>query len=273
MKALKQHFYTTLSKLYSEAELAIFYKMILEKLEIGILMDFIPADKATIFHTYLQQLQNQIPIQYILEEAYFYGLLFKVSPAVLIPRSETEELVHLIIQEQKNKTIKLLDIGTGSGCIPISVKVKLPNASIDAIDISYEALEIAKENALKLAVAIDFQQKDALNLKADDFPLYDVIVSNPPYISEQEKQEMDKGVLDFEPHLALFVSDVNPLLFYEKISDFALTNLKKDGVLYFEINQTLGKETKDLLDKKGFNAEIIKDINQNDRIIKAQLRG
>ncbi|MEO5910389.1 MAG: peptide chain release factor N(5)-glutamine methyltransferase [Pelobium sp.] len=247
--------------------------MILEKLEMSTLMDFTPIDKEVAFQNYLQQLQKHIPIQYVLEEAYFYGKLFKVSPAVLIPRPETEELVHLIIQEQKNKTIHILDIGTGSGCIPISLKINLPNATIDAIDISHDALTIAKENAFKLAVTVNFEQKDALNLKADEFPLYDVIVSNPPYIAEKEKLEMDKGVLDYEPHLALFVANENPLLFYDKISDFALSNLKKEGVLYFEINQSLGKETQELLYKKGFDAVIIKDINQNDRIIKAQLRG
>ena len=223
--------------------------------------------------SYTQKLIQQIPIQYILGETYFYGLNFKVNEHVLIPRPETEELVQLVIQHSKNKTFQILDIGTGSGCIPIALKKNLSQAKISAIDISDDALEIAKQNALLNKVEIDFFIDDALNLNSLNHNFYDVIVSNPPYISISKMKDMDDQVTKHEPHLALFVDDENPLIFYDKISDFASTNLKKDGFLFFEINQDLAFETQTLLLKKGFKAEILKDINSNDRMIIAQLLG
>ena len=226
-----------------------------------------------LFEKYTQKLTQQIPIQYVLGEAYFYGLKFKVNEHVLIPRPETEELVQLVIQHSKNKTFQILDIGTGSGCIPIALKKNLPQTKISAIDVSVSALEIAKQNALLNKVEIDFFIDDALNLHSLNHNLYDVIVSNPPYISISKMKDMDDQVTKHEPHLALFVDDENPLIFYDKISDFALTNLKKDGFLFFEINQDLAFETQTLLLKKGFKAEILKDINSNDRMIIAQLLG
>ena len=226
-----------------------------------------------LFEKYTQKLTQQIPIQYILGEAHFYGLKFKVNEHVLIPRPETEELVQLVIQHSKNKRFQILDIGTGSGCIPIALKKNLSQAKISAIDISDDALEIAKQNALLNKVEIDFFIDDALNLNTVNYNLYDVIVSNPPYISVSEMKNMDNQVTKHEPHLALFVDDENPLIFYDKISDFALTNLKKEGFLFFEINQDLAFETQTLLLKKGFEAEILKDINSNDRMLIAQLLG
>ena len=226
-----------------------------------------------LFEKYTQKLILQIPIQYGLGGAYFYGLKFKVNEHVLIPRPETEELVQLVIQHSKNKTFQILDIGTGSGCIPIALKKNLPQAKISAIDISDEALEIAKQNALLNKVEIDFFIDDALNLNSLNHNFYDVMVSNPPYISASKMKDMDDQVSKQEPHLALFVDDENPLIFYDKISDFALTNLKKDGFLFFEINQDLAFETQTFLLKKGFKAEILKDINLNDRMIIAQLLG
>ena len=205
-------------------------------------------------------------------KADFYRLKFRVNPDVLIPRPETEELVHLIITDFKNKPdLTIIDIGTGSGCIPIALKKNLPQASISAIDISIEALEIAKENALLNSVEVDFFCDDALNMPTSNDSKFDVIVSNPPYISVKEKGEMENQVLKYEPHLALFVEDENALIFYDKITDFAITNLKIGGVLYFEINQALGSETKKLIESKGFEVEIIKDLNENDRIIRAKL--
>ncbi|TKB97561.1 peptide chain release factor N(5)-glutamine methyltransferase [Pedobacter cryophilus] len=230
------------------------------------------TDKAA-FEEKIQKLLLQIPIQYVLEEADFYGLKFKVNSSVLIPRPETEELVHLIIKNHKNQSLNILDIGTGSGCIPISLQRNLPLAHISAIDISEDALKVAKQNAQLNRVEVSFLKDDALNLLTSNYPVFDVIVSNPPYIAISEKSDMENTVIAYEPHLALFVSDENPLIFYDRIADFALTNLNKQGFLYFEINQALAEETKILLEQKGFKAQIIKDINNNDRMISAQFLG
>ncbi|MBK0382569.1 peptide chain release factor N(5)-glutamine methyltransferase [Pedobacter sp. SD-b] len=226
--------------------------------------------KHEIYLNYLDQLKQEVPIQYILAIADFYQLKFKVDKNVLIPRPETEELVHLIISDHKNKAdLSILDIGTGSGCIPVALKKNITQAKVYAIDISEKALEIAKENALINRVEVDFILDDALNLLNQKYPKFDVIVSNPPYIAAKEKQELQKQVLNHEPHLALFVDDESPLVFYDKIADFAINNLNKNGFLYFEINQYLALETKQLIENKGFKVDVIKDMNDNYRIIKA----
>jgi len=207
------------------------------------------------FFTVLEELKQQKPIQYILRETEFYGLPFKVNEHVLIPRPETEELVDLIIKchsERSEKSqIKILDIGTGSGCIAISLAKNLPNADVYALDISKETLSMAKENAKLNNVNIRFIEANIFNeichSALDAESTYDIIVSNPPYVRELEKQEIRPNVLDNEPHLALFVEDNNPLVFYKAITNFALKNLKENGQLYFEINQYLGEETRELL--------------------------
>ncbi len=277
MKKLNQKFQAALNHLYAEDELTIIFKMVIEniiqkKYYSALSLDLSPKE-ILLFEDYLLQLTQLVPIQYVLNEAYFYGFLFKVNSAVLIPRPETEELVHLIIRKYKNQNINILDIGTGSGCIPISLQNNLPLAKVSALDISTEALKIAEENAKINGVEISFFTDDALNLSASKYPKFDVIVSNPPYIAMSEKDKMDDIVTLHEPSIALFVEDENPLIFYDRIADFAVTNLTKDGGLFFEINQRLGVETKNLLEKKGFKVEIIKDINENDRIIFAQLLG
>lgn len=217
----------------------------------------------------VKALKTQKPLAYILGEWEFYGLNLTVNEHVLIPRPETEELVQLIINEKTSAT-SILDIGTGSGCIALALKKNLPNARVLAWDISKKALEIAKENALKNNLIIDFKCVDVLNVDVDLSEKLDVIVSNPPYIEKREQIKMDKNVLDFEPHLALFVEDNNPLLFYDKISDFALKKLTENGKLYFEINEAFGKKVETLLLEKGFcNVKLIKDINNKDRMIKA----
>ena len=258
-------FYEELQHLYNRGEIRILLKWIFEAVNKG--------PKETFYRTVLDELKLGKPIQYILGDCEFYGLKFKVNPNVLIPRPETEELVDLIIHQNKNSEITILDIGTGSGCIAIALQKKLSLSSVTAMDISEDALALAQENAGLNQVEIAFFNDDALVLNSQKNPQYDIIVSNPPYIANTEKKEMSHQVLEHEPHLALFVDDANPLIFYEKISDFALTNLSPQGKLYFEINQSLGLETKKLLENKGFSAEIIKDIIGNDRIIEAQLRG
>ena len=188
---------------------------------------------------------------------------------MLIPRPETEELVEIILEENPSAD-NILDIGSGSGCIAISLKKNLPHATVSAMDISDEALLIAKENAILNHTLINFLQGDILSIhfsSTEHTNNFDIIVSNPPYVRESEKNKMSKNVLDYEPHLALFVDNNNPLVFYDSIADFALKNLAENGKLYFEINEALGKDVKKLLVDKGFkNVEIKKDMCGKDRI-------
>lgn len=223
----------------------------------------------------LSQLKQERPIQHILGKAHFCELEFRVDENVLIPRPETEELVYWIINEvQKGdprEEVKILDIGTGSGCIAISLAKNLPNAKVYALDISKKALQIAGENAMDNGVDIVFLEADILSLEGfkDKF---DVIVSNPPYVRELEKLEMKNNVVEHEPGLALFVSDGDPLIFYKKITRFSLSHLKKGGVLFFEINQYLGEEMEQLLEAENFSEiELRKDMFGNDRMLKGQL--
>ena len=225
----------------------------------------------------IKDLKIQKPIQYILGEADFYQLKFKVNEHVLIPRPETEELVYLIINDTKKnaESLSILDIGTGSGCIPIALKKNILSAKVTAMDVSADALEVAKQNANQNGVEIEFVCDSILNPTSHLSHLsfhFDIIVSNPPYISVSEKAGMDKNVVAFEPHLALFVENDNPLLFYEVICNFALKALKKKGIIYLEINQRLGPETKNLLENKGFkNVELIKDLSNNYRILRGNI--
>lgn len=215
----------------------------------------------------IRAVNNHEPIQYILGETEFYGLAFYVNSNVLIPRPETEELVDLIIKDQPKSGANILDIGTGSGCIAISLAHSL-DAKVSAFDVSEKALEVAKDNALENEVDIEFIKEDILNPK-ENMEKYDIIVSNPPYVTLSEKALMKDNVLKNEPHLALFVEDDNPLIFYKAISEYALTHLNKGGKLYFEINEQFGYETLELALKLGFSSgEVIKDLAEKDRIVK-----
>jgi len=223
----------------------------------------------------LNDLQIGKPIQHILEEAHFYGAVFKVNEQVLIPRPETEELVDWIISDNSSQfsvntdhKISILDIGTGSGCIPITLKKHLSKAEVSTLDVSANAIAVAKENAEQINVRIKFIEADILTFKSEE--KFDIIVSNPPYIRDLEKADMHNNVLVYEPHLALFVRDENPLVFYKAIADFARTNLKPNGQLYLEINEYLGNETIEMLAAKGFiDIELRKDMQGKDRMIKA----
>jgi release factor glutamine methyltransferase len=219
----------------------------------------------------LMELKTGKPLQYILGYTEFYGLKFVVNPAVLIPRPETEELVEWILNSvDPKKQFSILDIGTGSGCIPISLKKNLHNASISAIDISPEALQIARINAELNEVDIDFIEADILKDLQPITHKLQLIVSNPPYVTPADKTQMHLNVVDFEPHNALFVPQEDPLLFYKAIADFALINLTPGGLLFLEINESYGQETKYLLSSKGFkNIELKKDMSGKDRMIKA----
>lgn len=216
----------------------------------------------------LAQLQEHKPIQYIFGKAHFYGLEFFVNENTLIPRPETEELVEWIIKENEFKgKINILDIGTGSGCIAISLAKNLPDASVYAIDVSEGALAVAKKNTEYNKANVTFWRRNIL--ETESLPeRFDIIVSNPPYVRNLEKEEINKNVLEFEPHLALFVEDNDALLFYRKIALLAKGNLSQNGRLYFEINQYLGNETIEMLEQFGYkNVTLKKDIYNNDRMI------
>ncbi|MBP8791822.1 MAG: peptide chain release factor N(5)-glutamine methyltransferase [Lutibacter sp.] len=275
----KNHFFSELSNIYPTTEIQSFFKLLIEfklglnRIETALQPAFeINTENEVYLQSALQELKNHIPIQYIIGKTEFYGLTFRVTNDVLIPRPETEELVNWIVQENdQSEKLKILDIGTGSGCIAISLAKLLPNSEVTAIDISSEALKIAKENALLNNVTIHFLEKNIL--ETTELPHnFDIIVSNPPYVRELEKEQMHPNVLRNEPHLALFVKDNNPLLFYDKIADLAKSNLTTNGTLYFEINQYLGSEMKELLQHKGFTTvELRKDLYDVDRMLKAIL--
>ncbi|MEP6465247.1 MAG: peptide chain release factor N(5)-glutamine methyltransferase [Parafilimonas sp.] len=224
---------------------------------------------------FTEQLLVFRPVQYVLNEAWFAGMNFYVDENVLIPRPETEELVELIIAQSINKKYSILDIGTGSGCIAVALKKKIPLINVYALDISNKCLEIARQNANKNNVFINFLQADILNLNAEiNARVFDVIVSNPPYIKQSESIEMFANVLKYEPHIALFVNDDDPLIFYKAIADFGLKNLKADsGKLFFEINEAMSHQVAGLLAEKGYSAiTITKDLQAKDRIVSAVLR-
>ncbi len=212
------------------------------------------------------RLKNHEPIQYILGRTEFYGLEFKVNPSTLIPRPETEELVDLIIKDHAGKEVAVFDIGTGSGCIAISLAKNL-KGSFTAIDVDSKAVEMAKENAAMNAADVYFITDNILNSKVF-YPKFDIIVSNPPYIPETDKSEMAEHVLDFEPHLALFVPDENPILFYEKIFDFAKEYLKENGSLYFEIHSNYHKLLKVKLKDEYYKFEFFDDLQGRKRMMK-----
>ena len=215
------------------------------------------------------RLQKNEPIQYIRGFAEFDGRRFKVAPGVLIPRPETVELVELVARENASAR-RLLDIGTGSGCIAISLDKKLPEAEVEAWDISEDALAIARENNKELAADVTFLQRDVLSDDWEKAPSFDVIVSNPPYVIEAEKKDMDANVLDWEPELALFVPDDDPLRFYRRIVDLGRELLLPDGKLYFEINQAYGRETAHILEMNQYHdVRVIRDIFGKERIVTA----
>ncbi|TDW48520.1 release factor glutamine methyltransferase [Flavobacterium sp. 270] len=282
IKQYRTHFIKELSPFYDAYEAESFFYLILEDknklrqidLALNHELAFETAD-FVYWDAILEELKKEVPIQYLLGKTSFYSLDFEVNENVLIPRPETEELVEWIINENsktdKSKKLKILDIGTGSGCIAISLAKNLPNAEVYAIDVSKKAIETAKRNAIRNNVEVTFVFQDILELEQLRCT-FDIIVSNPPYVRNLEKEEIKKNVLDYEPHLALFVEDSDALIFYRKIAELAQKSLLENGQLYFEINQYLGKETADLLEKLQFeNIEIRKDIYDNDRMISCKV--
>jgi release factor glutamine methyltransferase len=278
IKEYKGHFIKALLPFYDEMEAESFFYLLLEnkhqlrRIDLALDVDSVFSENEILnWNAILEKLKIQIPIQYIIGTTHFYGLEFFVDENVLIPRPETEELVDWIVKLNsklsKKKNLKILDIGTGSGCIAISLAKNIPNSEVFAIDVSENALAIAKKNAILNKVPVTFLHKNILETK-DLSQKFDIIVSNPPYVRNLEKAEIKPNVLDNEPHLALFVPDNDPLIFYKKIAELAAANLNPNGQLFFEINQYLGKETQELLESIGLkNIELRKDIYGNDRMI------
>lgn len=303
IKQYRTHFIQALLSIYDLGEAESFFYLILEekqqlkRIDLALNPDLTFSNaEIQLWNSILEQLQKEIPIQYLLGKTSFYGLDFEVNENVLIPRPETEELVAWIIQgqkvevrsgklemgsgklgeeqsaklerEQQIRKINILDIGTGSGCIAIALAKNLPNAEVFAVDVSEKALATAQKNAIINEVNVTLLKKNIL--ETDDLEQqFDLIVSNPPYVRELEKKEIKKNVLDNEPHLALFVADSDALVFYRKIAELAQKNLSPKGQLFYEINQYLGKEMMELLEKMNFqNIELRQDIYGNDRMIR-----
>lgn len=279
LKEIKNIFHNELDTLFGKQEVNSFFYLLvehylgLERFVLAIQPNLIitKEEESPLFNA-LSQLKLETPIQYIIGKTHFMDLDFKVNKNVLIPRPETEELVRWILDDfsDLDKELKILDIGTGSGCIAISLAKNLPNAKVYALDVSNEALAIAKKNAALNNVEIHFIHADILTMNSFEVN-FDIIVSNPPYVRLLEKIDMKTNVLKNEPELALFVSNDNPLLFYKKIIVLASKHLVNLGVLYFEINQYLGDETETLLEEANFlNIELRKDIFGNDRMLKGK---
>lgn len=278
----RNHFINSLEGLYPIEELKSFFYLLagkylnLSRINIALqLNNELTHEEQSSFYKAVDRLRNHEPIQYILGETEFFGMPITVNKQVLIPRPETEELVSWIIEDVDKNEATILDIGTGSGCIAISLAKKLNNAVVSAIDISTRAIEVAKKNSLINNVNIEFSRVDVLNFEADlDLhhkweSKFDIIVSNPPYVRMQEKKLMKLNVIDHEPDIALFVEDDDPLLFYRKISQLSKQYLRHNGTLYLEINEYLGLEMEKMLNKAGFKHVLLKkDMFGKNRMIK-----
>lgn len=282
MNRYQAYLHQKLDPIYPAVEIGSFSRLLLRKLaQMSSVQIYSDKDKKFTDDTLeklisaIDRLSNKEPIQYILGETDFFGLTFKVGTGVLIPRPETEELVSLISKDCQNseREIRLLDIGTGSGCIAVALSKELPTAHVSAWDVSTEALQVAMENASMNHVNVQFEKTDILTYTPGPLEMetWDIIVSNPPYVTKSEVSEMDANVLEFEPHLALFVENSDPLVFYRTITDLSIKLLKPTGSLYFEINSRLGNETLKLIEKYPFKeVELIQDISGKDRIIRAK---
>lgn len=244
--------------------------MLMEKFCCVTLTDILAEKEIEPFHfdPLLSRLHAHEPLQYVLGESDFYGRKFLVNPSVLIPRPETEILIREVLKSTKKNT-RILDIGTGSGCIAITLQLEISDAYVSALDVSAAALTVARENARRFKAPIDFFQVDFLkeNLSAAPFDLF---VSNPPYVLESEKKSMNKNVVDYEPHRALFVADDDPLIFYQRMAERSITLLRPNGKIFVEINEQLGNQVTQLFQQSGFVVELISDFAGKDRVVVAQ---
>ncbi|MDF2449558.1 MAG: hypothetical protein K0R26_2062 [Bacteroidota bacterium] len=279
---LYEFYKSELSSIYDSGELYAIFELVCEKflgysksqVKSNFQEKINQSDLINIYNTG-KELQKGIPVQYVLKEAFFYGLTFRVSPATLIPRPETEELVDLMIRELKKSALpkfQILDIGTGSGCIPVTLKKYLPEAAVTAIDVSEEALQIAKSNAIKHDTDIDFVLADILSTDICHLQTFNVIVSNPPYVLNSEATQMEERVVNHEPHLALFVEDNDPIIFYKRIVDLCTSCLESRGLLFFELNPMYAQPVKNYADAGNFFifTEILNDMSGKQRFLKAQ---
>lgn len=283
LKTLRENFYSSLKDEYPDTEIQSFFNLLTEcflkmkRLDVTLnLFAPISGKKVAKFEDAIKRLKNHEPVQYIVGVTEFYGLPFKVTNSTLIPRPETEELVQWIVDSAKlkNDTLTILDIGTGTGCIAISLAENIPGAIVYAMDVSKKALTVAKINAKLNKVAVEFLEVDILDWQNGSWDMefeplkFDIIVSNPPYVRELEKAQMSANVLEHEPDLALYVADHDPLIFYKTIAEFATTYLKDNGQLFFEINQYLGAEMLELLKTANYkDGALKKDIFGNDRMV------
>lgn len=279
VKSVKQYFNERLKNSFSEREIKTMFKLCAEKrLNLSpsdlLISDSVRMSESDLlfFRSVVKRLQENEPFQYIYGETEFYGLRIKTDKRVLIPRPETEELVHWIVLSQNGDTAKIADVCSGSGCIALSLKSKIPQAIVVGLDVSDGALELSRENANINALDVGFEQLDVLSepLPFEDNSV-DIIVSNPPYVMQSEKTEMQEHVLKYEPHLALFVENNSPFIFYEKIALSAMKKLKSGGWLYFEINEKYGQEMMHLLNHHGYkNVELKQDMQNKNRMLRGQ---
>ncbi|WP_303924622.1 peptide chain release factor N(5)-glutamine methyltransferase [Draconibacterium sediminis] len=278
MQKTIQYIRAELAPFYPETEISGFVQMIMNSV-LGLSYTQMIIEKDRVLETFesdrikaiVERLKTHEPIQYILGVAEFYSLELKVQPDVLIPRPETEELVEWICKTELPESAKILDIGTGSGCIPLALKNELPATDVMAVDVSENALAIATENAKKNKLDVSFDRVDILKWHERSWPQFDVIVSNPPYVMEREKKQMEANVLEHEPALALFVCDTDPLIFYRTIAQFASKQLNENGYLFFEINENLGDEMVALVKQLGFKSiELRRDLNGKNRMLRCQ---
>jgi release factor glutamine methyltransferase len=276
VKEAIQHISNQLNAIYDKGEATSIARWVIENLVENskspggkkVLTD----DQKIKLETILQRLLTHEPVQYVLNEAWFCGLKFYVDKNVLIPRPETEELVEWIISNCKFPVdrLKILDIGTGSGCITVSLKRRIRKAEVWSCDISTAALEVARRNAAQLGTDINFIEMDFLdNRQRDLLPSFDIIVSNPPYVPENNKEQMQQNVLNYEPHTALFVPDQDPLIFYKAIAAFGKKHLNPGGGIYLEIHEDMGAEVTALFNSAGYHTELKKDMQQKDRMLRA----
>jgi len=272
------YFEKKLSETFSSREIKLIARSFISKRLGWETSDFISRKEEKVsesdllfFREKIKQLLSGVPFQYVLGETFFYNISLKTDKRALIPRPETEELVDWIVNEHKDqKDLRILDIGTGSGCIPLAIKSVMLKCQVAGVDVDSEALTLAKENATSLNLDVEFFKHDILSSDELD-KKWDIIVSNPPYIPIKEKSEMAKHVLEYEPELALFTTNENPLVFYEKIADFAALKLSKEGWLYFEIHESNADKVVQLLENRNFQAITVKkDLQGKDRMIRCK---
>jgi release factor glutamine methyltransferase len=277
VQQLQQHIRESIKTAYPEPEAGSIAQLVLEhvlqksRMQLSLAQQQeVNPEQETQLRQMVQRLQRQEPVQYVLGVAHFYGLELQVDERVLIPRPETEELVDLVLREHKGlQGLQVLDICAGSGCIPLALAANLPNAQVYGLEVSAGALEVARANAAKYSLQVSWLQADIFEPVPRIHPAsLDIITSNPPYVLEEEKEQMRENVLQYEPHLALFVPDQDPLKFYRRITGVALQLLKKGGKLYFEVNERYGRDVKELLLAAGFaQAQVVQDLFGKDRIV------